>query len=140
MRGCYQKLIRMLAHSPTVSDRFWSAVQRTSGSDDCWLWQEGSGRGEPMLTVGQFKISATRLAWYFATGQLPDGGRIRRQCNNETCVRATHLAWEVGRLTAQRLEASSCSSEASPMLVPNPSADSRPYAARLQYVIPRQSV
>ena len=139
MRSCYQKLIRILEHSTTVSGRFWSAVQRTSGPDDCWLWQEGSGRREPMLTVGQFKISATRLAWYFATGQLPDGGRIRRQCNNETCVRATHLAWEVGRLTAQRLEASSYG-DASPMLVPNPSADSRSYAARLQYVIHRQSI
>ena len=134
MRSNYQKLLQVLQHSPTVRSRFWSAVQRTNGSDDCWLWRNDSDRAGLMLTVGQFKVSATRLAWYFATGELPDGGRIRRQCDNDECVRASHLAWEVGRATALRLEGRS-DGYASPALVPNASADRRPHAARLQFVI-----
>ena len=136
MRHCYYKLLQVLEHSPTVNERFWACVERTGDADDCWLWRRESSRGEERLTVGQFSVPITRLAWYLATGNLPDGGRMKHRCGNERCVRATHLIWEVRRVNSDRLR-EHLGSYPTGALLPPPSTEpfSPSYGGRMQYVI-----
>ena len=84
------------------------AVDRGSSAEECWEWQGPRGFDTyPVFRVKYSSISAARLAWFAATGELPFGGRLRHSCENVRCVRPEHMQWELGQRTECLLRAAS---------------------------------
>ncbi len=75
-----------------VETRFWRHVVRTGG---CWLWTGAKftdGYGKIRLDRASKKyISAHRLSWQIAYGQVPQGLSVLHQCDTPACVRPDHL-------------------------------------------------
>lgn len=73
--------------SPTklkLIDRFWTRVNTT---ENCWPWKERKGRGG----YGNLTISAHRMAWILANGQIPTGLLVCHKCDNPSCCNPDHL-------------------------------------------------
>lgn len=81
-----------------VSDRFFAKVD-TSG--ECWLWT-GSllGNGYGRFRLPDRTVSAHRIAWELAFGQIPEGLQVLHDCDvnyeigditYRRCVRPEHL-------------------------------------------------
>jgi hypothetical protein len=97
-------LARVLERDPKISQRFWALVETDESSDACWRWRGPMKlRAYPAFFIGTRSVAAARVAWFDATGELPRGGRIRHTCENDECVRPSHLIWEIGRTTQRRL-------------------------------------
>lgn len=75
--------------------RFWAKVDRSAGTDGCWLWTGGHDRGGyGRFSVGYQRIRAPRLAWELAHGPVPDGLWVLHNCptgDNPSCVNPAHL-------------------------------------------------
>jgi hypothetical protein len=80
------------ARKADPQDRFWPKVEKT---DSCWLWRAqtaGSGHGR-FYFDGRLQV-ASRVAWQFAHGPIPDGLHVLHNCpggDNPACVRVDHL-------------------------------------------------
>jgi hypothetical protein len=97
-------LARVLERDPRLTQRFWSSVERTDSPDGCWHWRGPLKlRTYPAFFIGTRSVAAARVAWFIETGELPRGGRLRHECENEECVRPSPLIWEIGRTTERRL-------------------------------------
>jgi len=82
------------ARRRSVSDRFWSKVDRSPEPDGCWVWtaaffRDGYGR----FTIDQIRrsVRAPRVAWELTNGPIPDGVFVCHRCDNPPCVRPDHL-------------------------------------------------
>lgn len=80
-------------HPQSITDRFWSKVDR---SGDCWLWTAArtpAGYGE-MHAYGT-TVLAHSLSWEIATGQpapmMASGLTLDHLCRVRHCVRPSHL-------------------------------------------------
>jgi hypothetical protein len=96
-------IVRAATRDPQVVARFWTSVERDESADACWEWRgRRSGEGHPIFAIRSHSVSAARVAWLAATGEFPLGGRLRRTCQNASCVRPEHLAWDLG-VQSQRM-------------------------------------
>jgi len=104
MRQPSLHLLNALQRDPRILERFWSHVEKDSSKNSCWEW---TGRcrpaGYPTFQVGQWTIAPAYLTWFSSTGEWPLGGRMHRLCENGMCIRPSHLAWIVGRVTESRI-------------------------------------
>jgi hypothetical protein len=102
------KALLAIQRDPRVQERFWSHVAKSDAANGCWEWR-GSVKpgGYPSMQVGNNSITPRVLSWYWSMGELPVSGRFGQVCGNQLCVRPSHLAWVVGRMTEQRLVAES---------------------------------
>lgn len=74
--------------------RFFDVV-----ADGCWEWRgairkNGYGKftREPRVYRGRGQtVSAHRMAWTLAYGDIPDGLMVLHRCDNRKCVRPDHL-------------------------------------------------
>jgi hypothetical protein len=85
--------LRSQLPQPTVEDRFWAKVDKTSSAKGCWLWTastDGHGYGQFMFTRGR-NIKAHRVAWTFLRGPIEDGLTLDHLCCVKRCVNPAHL-------------------------------------------------
>ena len=104
MRRQRSKVVSAIERDPRILQRFWSYVDKNEVDNGCWEW---TGRchkpGYPCFQVGQRCVHPSYISWFSTTGEIPLGGRIERVCDNNLCVRPSHLSWLVGRRTEERL-------------------------------------
>jgi hypothetical protein len=97
MRKTPNTIVRVLQNDDGIIERFWSRVAQDPAPAGCWEWSGGVKGGRyPTFFIGNHSIAAARVAWFIATGELPIGGRLLHVCENDRCVRPTHLIWAIG--------------------------------------------
>lgn len=85
---------RGLLLTPTMEERFWAKVDKSSGPDACWPWtdhRDRSGYGRFHETGKRQQDMAHRSAWRIAHGPIPDGLQVLHRCDNPPCVNPAHL-------------------------------------------------
>lgn len=92
----------------TLGERFWSKVDKSAGSDGCWIWTASTlGRGYGSFYVGPNgggTIGAHRFAYQLEVGDIPEGLTVEHRCHTEAgncpsdetcphrrCVNPAHL-------------------------------------------------
>lgn len=71
---------------------FWSKVEITGSTRDCWKWvgaKRPSGYGN--VRVNKKYMSAHRVAFAIANGDIPDGYIVCHICDNPPCCNPSHL-------------------------------------------------
>jgi len=82
----------------TELERFWMKVDKSGGSDACWPWTAGRGRGG----YGKFKSDSVKggfakahrysyALFYRVSIKDLQGKVIRHTCDNPPCCNPTHL-------------------------------------------------
>jgi HNH endonuclease len=71
---------------------FWNKVDIKS-KDECWNWTAGLSRsGYPRFGWPRLGITtASRFAYFWLYGSIPDDLEIDHLCNNRKCVNPLHL-------------------------------------------------
>lgn len=91
-------------------DRFWSYVDKSAGSDGCWLWlgyRTRDGYGKFNANDGTYRnVKAHRYAYEIAVGAIPAGLQVdhvkARGCQHRHCVNPAHLEPVTNRENALR--------------------------------------
>lgn len=72
-------------------DRFWTYVDR---SGECWIWKAYcTKKGYGIFGFGGHgkTVRAHRFAYVVTYGSIPSGKKILHTCDNQPCVRPSHL-------------------------------------------------
>ena len=79
--------------TPTsLERRFWSKIIKGKTKKDCWVWTDAIAKdGYARLKNKGRSISAYRLSWEIAYGQIPNGLQVHRNCLTKGCVNPLHL-------------------------------------------------
>ncbi|MCA1589173.1 MAG: HNH endonuclease [Acidobacteria bacterium] len=73
----------------TISDRFWSKVNKTDG---CWLWLRNTDAGGYGVFKSVIKsVKAHRFAYELAKGAFDPSWLVLHKCDNPPCVNPDHL-------------------------------------------------
>lgn len=81
----------------SISERFWSKVDKSGGQDACWPWMafcqpKGYGRFGIQRSDGSWgRIQAHRLSYELTYGAIPDDLHVLHHCDNPPCCNPTHL-------------------------------------------------
>ena len=89
-RRCIQPSHLFLKPYPTLQERFWAKVDKSS--DDCWAWVgsiDTKGNGH-IMNDGKLLL-AHRASWEIHNGLIPANHDVRHTCRMLECVRPSHL-------------------------------------------------
>lgn len=76
----------------SVSDRFWSKVDRSGGPDSCWLWRGNlTPLGYGRVGYAGRVVLAHRMAWELSVDDIPAGLWVLHRCDVPGCVNPAHL-------------------------------------------------
>ena len=68
-------------------ERFWEKVLKLEGADACWPW-----KGRSLTFYDGEKVwRAHRYSFFIHAGPIPDGMMVRRVCEDDFCMRPTHM-------------------------------------------------
>ena len=76
-----------------TEERFWEKVDRTGGTEACWIWIAGQNKyGTGTFRLYGKSVPARRLAYEWVCGPIPEGLEIRAgQDCKPACVNPAHL-------------------------------------------------
>jgi HNH endonuclease len=76
---------------PSLAERFWKKVNRTSRTG-CWIWTGGKTmKGYGMVYARGRQRPASHIAWELHYGPVPEGLWVLHRCDTPPCVRPDHL-------------------------------------------------
>jgi len=76
----------------SLSDRFWSRVDRSAGADGCWPWcGAASSFGHGYTWANGRVVTAHRVSWELSRGEIPPGLCVLHSCDVASCVNPSHL-------------------------------------------------
>lgn len=77
---------------PTLEERFWPKVDKTSHPDGCWLWTGAKIKDYGIIHVrGRKNVRTHRVAYELLVGPVPDGLELDHLCRNPPCCNPAHL-------------------------------------------------
>lgn len=75
--------------------RFWSKVDKSAGSDGCWVWKTRTDRdGYGRFCANDKTYGAHRIAYRLIVGEIPDELCVLHNCPDgdcSSCVNPSHL-------------------------------------------------
>lgn len=78
--------------TPAHLSRFWEKVQ-ILGPDACWPWLAArSSEGYGSFGFQGRVLTASRLAYIFTKGEIPDDLDVMHSCDNPPCCNPAHLS------------------------------------------------
>lgn len=89
-----RNMLQMATSKYTPKDiaRFWSKVNTTSNSDECWEWQASKDiHGYGWFFHDNKMKKANRTAWELCNGMIPNDLNILHTCDNPSCCNPKHL-------------------------------------------------
>ncbi len=77
----------------TITDRFWSHVNKSIDIDKCWTWNDSKFKdGYGKFSVKHKCVYAHRYIYEIhAKEKIPEGLFVLHKCNNPPCVNPNHL-------------------------------------------------
>lgn len=76
----------------SVSERFWSKVDKSAGQSACWPWTASKDRkGYGWFQITKTMRRAHTIAYRLTYGEAPAGHIIRHTCDNPMCCNPSHL-------------------------------------------------
>lgn len=78
--------------TPEQVQRFWQKVDKSAGSDACWMWMGSrNNKGYGCQSVYKRGLLAHRIAWRLTYGTIPAGQLLCHRCDNPACCNPLHL-------------------------------------------------
>jgi len=76
----------------SAKNRFWTKVNRTNNTNDCWEWLTGKSKdGYGRFWFKGKNIRAHRYSWLIHFGSPPNNESVLHNCDNPICVNPNHL-------------------------------------------------
>ena len=76
---------------PTREERFWSRIDKSAGSEGCWIWRNGGGGGYGGFRLHGKQKGPHRIVYELSFGPIPDGQCVLHHCDNKKCCNPAHL-------------------------------------------------
>ena len=74
--------------------RFWASMDKSGGSDACWLWRLFTchyGYGTFRISLGRRTLRAHRIAYFLGHGIDAGSQFVLHKCDNPPCCNPSHL-------------------------------------------------
>lgn len=85
-----------------LAERFWGKVTPEPNTG-CWLWTASHDRdGYGRIKISGRPVSAHRVAWELAHGEIPRDLETDHLCRNRACVNVAHLELVSHRTNVRR--------------------------------------